>query len=73
MLKLDPRTLVLLDECFGAHVCSVCGFRAQRFFVGKFYCADCCPRIPRSPKIPAMGVKTAKDPNPPGKRRSLGL
>lgn len=63
---LDPRTIELIKEFYGGHVCTDCGAPAQRFTVGKFYCADCF-EIPSDPtKADASKRWTppvAKDPN----------
>ena len=40
-LSLDPRTLVLMQEFFGSHVCCVCKRPAERYLKHKFLCHRC--------------------------------
>lgn len=42
-LEPDEETKRLIREAFAGEVCFACGFPAQRFYWGRFCCADCVP------------------------------
>ena len=73
-MSLDPRTIALIEECFGPHKCCRCGFKAQRFYMGKWFCADDMPHYPRGTR-PDYSAKTptSRDPRIGRRMKTLGL
>ncbi len=44
MIKLDPRTVLLVEQAFSGHTCKVCGYKAQKMTNNRqFFCVDHFP------------------------------
>jgi hypothetical protein len=45
-VRLDPRTIRLMEEAFGSQPCRVCGGPSIRLLHGKFFCQEHLPDYP---------------------------
>ena len=77
-MALEPETVVLIKEAFAGHVCSVCGFQAQRLFAKRgsseqrYFCADHVPVSTKTPLLKPVEMVVRKDPCI-GRRLSFGF
>jgi hypothetical protein len=49
-MPFDPKTIIAMKEFYLGNFCK-CGYHAQRWKKGVFYCHDCYPGNPEEPPV----------------------